>query len=232
MATDGTLNASQSNHSIVGRTPVGIYAILDAKTNQQVFDYDTFVQLKVSAKTKVGTFPVENGAFVSYNKASAPYDLKVEIAVSDLADRRHQLIVDLDREKAGVRLFNITSADATYLNYTLEGYSLSFTRKGGWGIVVASLEFVEVREVSATYGKAKAGAGGTKSGGTVAAVNTSAWSTITAGDLAALKVLSPSGSNPTGASTLSSKTTKSPKAATTPASGPATAPTSTAPSVK
>lgn len=232
MATDGTLNAAQSNHSVVGRTPVGIYAILDAQTAQQVFDYDTFIQLKVSAKTKVSTFPVENGAFVSYNKASAPYDLKVEIAVSDLADRRHQLIVDLDREKAGVRLFNITSADATYLNYTLEGYSLSFSRKGGWGIVVASLEFVEVREVSTAYGKAKAGAGGTKSGGNVQVINKTAWSTVTVADMHKLGVLTPSGVAPTGESAVSSKTSKSPVAATTPASGPATAPTATAPSVK
>lgn len=208
---------------------MGIYAILDAKTNQQVFDYDTFVQLKVSAKTKVSTFPVENGAFVSYNKASAPYDLKVEIAVSDLADRRHQLIVDLDREKSGIRLFNITSADATYLNYTLEGYSLSFTRKGGWGIVVATLEFVQVREVSTAYGQARAGAGGTKSGGTVRAVNTSAWSTITADDLSKLKMVSGA---PTGAAALSAKTTASVQATTTPASGPSTAPTTNVPSVK
>ena len=226
---------ANSKHSIIGRTPVGIYDILDAETNQQVFDYDTFVSVKLDAKTKVSSFPVEDGSFASYNKASAPYRARVEIAVSDIADRRHQLIVDLDREKNSVRLFNITTQDATYLNYTLEGYSVAFTRPSGWGIVTATLEFVEVREVTPAYGNARAGAGGTKSGGVVPISAEEA----EAGSLKNARVTQFTGQpvtpsdGPTGAAAVAarSKTTPPTAATTTPAAGPANAPSAQAPSV-
>ena len=149
-----------------------VYGIFDVATNLPVFDYDTFVDFKLHANVKVSDFPVEKGAFATYNKVNHPNTVKVKLAVTDTPARRHAFLITLDTVLKSTQLVNVVTQDATYLNVTLDTYSYERTKVGGWGKVVAELSFLEVRQVTPQYASVKnVGAGGPKAGGLVSAIS-------------------------------------------------------------
>ena len=162
-----------------------VYGIFDADTNEPAFDYDTFVDFKLHANVKVSDFPVEQGAFATYNKVNRPNTVKVKLAVTDMPTRRHAFLIALDAVLKSTRLFNVVTQDATYLNVTLEDYSYARTKIGGWGKVVAELAFLEVRQVTRQYASVKnPGAQGPKSNGLVTpATSDYAWAVLGAATL-------------------------------------------------
>ena len=142
------------------------FAILDPTTQNQVFDYDTFVDFSVQSRMKVSEFPVEQGAFATYNKVQEPFKVKITLAVSDTPERRHAFLMALEEARLSTQRMDILLPEGTYLNATLEGYSSTRKQVGGWGMVVATLNFVQVREVRAAYTNVKvAGGNSSKNGG-------------------------------------------------------------------
>jgi hypothetical protein len=116
-----------------------------------VFDVDSVLDLKQTGKSKVSTFPVEEGAFASYNKVQEPDATKVRIAVGG-PDRVAALQAALDTEKAACNLYNVVTPTKTYLNVTLEGYDHEQTSSnGGVSGLVVDLSLVQVREVTPAY---------------------------------------------------------------------------------
>ena len=148
---------------------VSSYGIFDPLTGGTVLDYDTFVEVKYEDKFKVSDFPVEQGAFATYNKVRHAAVSHVRLAITDDPARRGAFIVGLATLAASTRTVNIVTQDATYLNQTLESYAIVRAPQHGWGKVIADLAFIEVREVFATYANAKLpGANGAKGAGQVA----------------------------------------------------------------
>ena len=73
----------------------GVYSL----SGSLVFDVDSCVDLKFSNKAKVSTFPVEQGAFASYNKVNVPNSVKVRLAVGGqdrIAAELEEIIVQAD----------------------------------------------------------------------------------------------------------------------------------------
>lgn len=148
---------------------ISAYGIFDAKIGVAVLDYDTFVEVKYEDKFKVSDFPVEQGSFATYNKVRHAAVCHVRLAITDDPARRGAFIEALATLAGSTRTMNIVTQDATYLNQTLESYTIVRAPQHGWGKVIADLMFIEVREVFAAYANAKMpGANGSKSSGQVA----------------------------------------------------------------
>jgi len=124
----------------------GIYSLAGAL----VFDVDSVVDLKYSNKSKVSDFPVEKGAFATYNKVASPFGVKVQLAVSG-ADRISAFLAALNVEVGAANLYNVSTPEAVCLNVTLESFDYSRASDRGLGLVVAALSFQEVREVTPAY---------------------------------------------------------------------------------
>ncbi len=131
------------------------WGIFDATTLLSVFDYDTFMSFKITDTSKVSDFPVEDGAFATYNKVSKAYTVNVQLAISEGSPRRATFLNKLASVRKGLDLMNIVTQDRVYLNATLENYVVSRVTKGGVGQVIADLAFIEVRTVARQYGVAK-----------------------------------------------------------------------------
>jgi hypothetical protein len=154
-----------------------------------VFDVDSVLDLKQTGKSKVSTFPVEEGAFASYNKVQEPDATKVRIAVGG-PDRVAALQAALDTEKAACNLYNVVTPTKTYLNVTLENYDHEQTSSnGGVSGLVVDLSLVQVREVTPAHttvaikkpkqpASASTKTGGKAQGQTPAAKPTRTWSTV------------------------------------------------------
>jgi hypothetical protein len=211
------------------------YGIFDPGTQDAVFDYDSFVDCKVEGKMKVSDFPVEEGAFATYNKVRHPYVIKVRLAITDYLLRRNAFLHALDTVMKSTRLMDISTQNGVYLNLTLDAYSYSLTKEGGVGKILAELSFIEVRTVKPAYANAKVpGAGASKGAGAVfPKVNIFLEEPDNvAGVAAKLRSANVQGKLPTGANAASPATSAPSKATTSPAGSVAAPAENIAPSVR
>jgi hypothetical protein len=124
------------------------WGVFDLDGNE-VFDVDSCVEIKYSGKAKTSNFPVEEGAFASYNKVKEPIQYKVSLAVSG-EDRCAAFEADLEEELSAANLYNIATPTMTYMNVTLDGYNISHTA-GNINALTVELSLLEVREVTPSY---------------------------------------------------------------------------------
>lgn len=125
------------------------WGVFDLQGNE-VFDVDSVVDLNFTNRSKVSTFPVEDGAFASFNKVSDPYAVKLRLAVGGAA-RIEIFMTALAQEIAQANLYNVVTPRNTYLNMTLECYDFSQAAENGMNLLVAELTFQQVREVAPAY---------------------------------------------------------------------------------
>jgi len=119
-----------------------------------VFDVDSVLSLKQSAKAKASTFPVELGSFAGFNKVLEPFQNKVRLAVNGLA-RVATFQAALDTELASTNLYNVVTPTKVYLNVTLESYGHDQTAdNGGVSGLVVDLALLQIREVTPAYATA------------------------------------------------------------------------------
>lgn len=140
------------------------YGIFDSSLKSAI-DYTTFVSLKIDATTTVSTFPVEQGGFATYNKASHPYKLTVQVAKEGDTTDIINFLATLDTLKRGTALLSITTPERTFINANLSAYDYARDSRHR-GMVVANLHFTEVRQVQVQYATTKSPAAqNTKAGG-------------------------------------------------------------------
>jgi len=125
----------------------GVYSL----AGDLVFDVDTVLDLKFSAKAKISDFPVEQGAFTSYNKVVEPFAPKVRLAVGGMI-RMSAFQGALATELASTNLYNIVTPTCNYFNVALEGVDYAQTvDNGGSSMLVVDLALKQVREVAPAY---------------------------------------------------------------------------------
>jgi hypothetical protein len=127
------------------------YALVDSNF-VGILDYDSFVSFKITEASTISTFPVEQGAFVSYNKAGHPYKATVRLALTGTPARRQAFITALRTLRKSTSLFTIVTPDASYENANLVSYDcIREANHNAWGRVVVDLHCEEVRVVNLQY---------------------------------------------------------------------------------
>lgn len=128
---------------VVDASKLRPWSIKDA-TGKLALAPDNIVEVHFGEKSKVSDFPVEKGAFTTYNKAHHPIAIKITMSVgSKLADR-NTFLNALINLKRSTNLVNITIPEGVFKDYTLESYDFSRTEKKGQNMIIASCHFVNV----------------------------------------------------------------------------------------
>ena len=128
-----------------------VWGVFD-QSGKSVLDIDTIVGLHYTNRSRVSDFPVEQGAFVSYNKVSTPFKMRVKIAVGGSRQRISNFTAKLEVLKNDtINLYHFVTPEMTYLNCTVE--EIAYSRESGKGqdIVVAMVDLLEVRIVTPSY---------------------------------------------------------------------------------
>lgn len=122
---------------------------------EAVFDIDSTIDLNYDNQSKVSNFPTEKGAFVSYNKVANPYRARVRLAVGGSSARIDAFIVKLDEVQADLNLYNVVTPERTYIDMNLEKVSYSRAKDHGSNMIVADLDFIQIRQVKPQYANVK-----------------------------------------------------------------------------
>lgn len=118
---------------------------------QDALDFTSFVSFKVQAASTVSTFPVEQGAFATYNKSRHPDKFTVRLALNGTQARRDSFLASLQVLQRSTDLVDVLTPDHVYRNATMVSYDYARDKNNGWGRVVVDLHFEEVRIVALQY---------------------------------------------------------------------------------
>ena len=128
-----------------------VWGVFD-QSGKSVMDIDTITAMRYTNKSRVSDFPVEDGAFTTYNKVSTPFKMQVKIAVGGSRQRISNFITKLETLKNDtVNLYHFVTPEMTYLNCTVEEISYSRENAKGQDLVVALVDLLEVRVVTPSY---------------------------------------------------------------------------------
>lgn len=132
-----------------------LWAIYANGTSDPAIIPDSFVGIDFRGEARVSDYPVEQGAFASYNKVQTPEELRIKLACANEAMSRGDFLDQLEAMKQGVDLYDLSTPDVLYERYTLTHYDYTRRSNNGVSMIIAECRFEEVRQTgSATYSSA------------------------------------------------------------------------------
>ena len=144
--TFGLLGLGDALDSLIGADPVK-WGVFDSK-GRPVAVADTIISVEYSNGSRVSNYPVEQGAFATYNKVADPYSARVSMACGGTETQRSDFINALDEAANSIDLYTILTPEKSYFKANIERVDWRRTTTGGAGIVIAELYLVEVRETA------------------------------------------------------------------------------------
>ena len=110
---------------------------------------DSFVDFEYREEQKIPIYPLQNGAFQSYNKVGMPYDIRLTVTCSGNGKMtKGEFIQGIDKLLTGLTLVDIVTPDATYKNTNLIPVDYRRDATNGATLLIAQLWFQWVRIVS------------------------------------------------------------------------------------
>jgi len=124
------------------------WGIYDAAGKKKVIEPDSFLGVDYQNESNVSNYPIERGAFSSYNKVRTPFSAVVKISKGGAIKDRDAFIKVLEQLAASLDVYTIITPETSYFNVNLEEYDYRREVHHGAGIVIASMRFVEIIEAS------------------------------------------------------------------------------------
>lgn len=110
-------------------------------------EFDTFISAEITADGAIVSEQVEEGSFVSYNKATSPLEITVMLGKSGEASELQDILDSLKELKDSTDVVSVVTPEAEYENMALESYSYSRRREDGVNVLFVELKLIEIREV-------------------------------------------------------------------------------------
>lgn len=125
-----------------------VWGVFDTSGNEVLFP-DSFLGIEYKNGSRVSDYPVEKGAFASYNKVDTPWDVRVRMAVGTSIEARSAFLATVDSMLHSTNLFDIVTPETVLLTGTLDNVDYRRDSKNGVSLLTVELWFTEVREIDA-----------------------------------------------------------------------------------
>lgn len=136
------------------------WGIYDSTGTDVVLQPDSFVALGYKQSYSVSNFPMEQGAFQSYNKVNTPFDVKVTMTKGGSDADRQSFLSAAETLVSSFDLYQIVTPDETYSNVSASDWSYQRTSVKGVKMLTVEIAFVEIRlPPSSSAGNAATDAG-------------------------------------------------------------------------
>lgn len=136
--------------------------LITDKNGKTIINPDSVVAFEYKGESRLAGYPMEKGAFSTYNKVQMPYDIRLRItcggnvAIGGAGGMsREVFLTTLEYMKASLDLITIVTPDMSYPSVNLENFDYRRTATNGATLITADLMFKEIREsASAVFGPA------------------------------------------------------------------------------
>jgi hypothetical protein len=133
---------------------------------------DNVVKVQYRQQWSISDFPVEQGAFASYDKVQIPYDARISFTTGGSAANRAATLASVAAVAGDTNLYDVVTPEAVYLSCNIVHYDYSRRSNEGLGLLKVDIWLLEVREaVSAAMSNTQDPSGASQqNGGTVQTV--------------------------------------------------------------
>lgn len=157
-ATLGLLNISGALDGLIGAEPVR-WGIFNA-FGQPVAIADSIISVEYRNGSRISDYPMEQGAFASYNKVANPYDVRVRMSCSGSqatgaifsngtgSSIRADFLAAIEAASRTLDLYTVVTPEATYTNANIEHWDYRREVGNGSGIIIADVYLREIRETA------------------------------------------------------------------------------------
>jgi hypothetical protein len=149
--TAPTPGAAQRGALSSGAKQKSAWGIFDSSLNP-VLSPDSVVDFGFSNEWKLPNFPVQRGAFSSYDKVPLPFEVSVRMSKGGSVGDRTQFLSDLDTIARSLDLYFIGTPERIYQNCNIFRYEV--TRRGAEGacfLTEVDVFFAQINQVAAQY---------------------------------------------------------------------------------
>lgn len=146
LATDDVepLTADSADAATTDATPQ--WGIFDKDGTAAILAADSVVSLEYSKESSASTFPIEEGAFGSYNKVNAPYTARVRLTKSGSTVDRAQFLSDLEDLRDSTTLVSILMPETAYGNANILRFDIARSAQNGAQMLTVDVQLQEIRQ--------------------------------------------------------------------------------------
>ncbi|KPA87284.1 hypothetical protein PF66_06194 [Pseudomonas asplenii] len=125
------------------------WQLVSYETGKLIIEPDSVIGFEFRADARVAGYPMEQGAFASYNKVVLPNECRMRVTCGGNGKMdRGKFLVTLERLKDSVEKFQIVTPDRTYPVVTLAAFDYKRTATNGITLLTVDLLMQEVRETA------------------------------------------------------------------------------------
>jgi hypothetical protein len=126
------------------------WGVFDSNGNQVLFP-DNVLDFTYRQEYDISNFPVQDGAFASYNKVIRPFEVMLRFRKTIGLEARQTFLDDLATLAASLALYTVRTPEAEYQGVNLDRYEI--TRQGAKGayIILADCFFTQIIQVTPQY---------------------------------------------------------------------------------
>jgi len=132
-----------------------VWGVFDSENNLAI-NADSVMGFDWRVERRVSNFPIQNGAFASYNKVALPYESSVSLAKGGSEAERNAFLAQIDAVVDSLGLYTIRTPEKSYTSCNCTRAELS--RKGTANATYFDVElfFVQIIQVNAQYSSTSA----------------------------------------------------------------------------
>jgi hypothetical protein len=123
------------------------WGVYDASLNP-VAIADSFLGVDYRNDSRISDYPVEQGAFASYNKVATPYEARVRLSCGKDEASRTAFLAAIDVAAKSTNLYSVVTPEATYLSANITNYDYRREVHNGAGLIVVELSLREIRQIA------------------------------------------------------------------------------------
>lgn len=117
--------------------------------NEPAIVSDNVLSFEFKQDMRISNFPVEEGAFESYNKVQVPYDVRLQFSTGGSLSDRQAMLASIDAAILSTDLYDAVTPEKVYSSVNVVHQSIRRTSRNGLGLLVVDVYCEEVR-VTAT----------------------------------------------------------------------------------
>jgi len=126
--------------------PWGIYL-----NNNIVVEPDTFLSFGYGREWDLSTYPLEKGAFETFNKVETPFRTLIRMAAGGALANRQAFLASVDAIAGTLELYDVVTPEKTYTSVNVQKLEvLNRTNSHGAAMLVVELRLLEIRVTGAT----------------------------------------------------------------------------------
>lgn len=114
----------------------------------RVMEADTVLGIEYRHESRVANFPMEQGAFSSYDKVEMPFGVRVRLAKGGTETERSDFLAEVETARSSLNLYDVASPEYAFLGTSLTALSYSRHATNGAGLLVVELTFEEIRQTA------------------------------------------------------------------------------------